>query len=165
MAGDQAAVNFTITARNAASGAIDGVNKSLQGLSTRSIAVGTAIGTFFGNVATKAVFALVGAMRDAVRAGAQMIKQAVADEAAQTRMVAVLKARGLATTKNLDAVEKMIAANQKLGFTDDDVDAANGFVSGQGEEVVEKRIGDAGNIERAGEGDGAFDLSEFVNLR
>ena len=121
MAGDQAAVNFTITARNAASGAIDGVNKSLQGLSTRSIAVGTAIGTFFGNVATKAVFALVGAMRDAVRAGLQMIKQAVADEAAQTRMVAVLKARGLATTKNLDAIEKMIAANQKLGFTDDDV--------------------------------------------
>lgn len=121
MAGDQAAVNFTITARNAASGAIDGVNKSLQGLSTRSIAVGTAIGTFFGNVATKAVFALVGAMRDAVRMGIQMIKQAVADEAAQTRMVAVLKARGLATTKNLAAVEKMILANQKLGFTDDDV--------------------------------------------
>jgi phage-related protein len=36
-------------------------------------------------------------------------------------MVAVLKARGLATTKNLAAIEKMIAANQKLGFSDDDV--------------------------------------------
>jgi phage-related protein len=51
---NNAQVNFTIAARNQASGAIAGVNKSLGGLRAKTIAVGSAIGTALGTVAVQA---------------------------------------------------------------------------------------------------------------
>ena len=51
---NNAQVNFTIAARNQASGAIAGVNKSLGGLRAKTIAVGSAIGTALGGIAVQA---------------------------------------------------------------------------------------------------------------
>jgi len=50
-----AQVNFTIAARNQASGAIAGVNKSLGGLRAKTVAVGSAIGTALGTVAVAGI--------------------------------------------------------------------------------------------------------------
>jgi hypothetical protein len=61
-----AAVNFTVSARDAASRPIGRVNKSLGGLSTRSIAVGSAIGTAIGGIATRAIGALTGSIGTAI---------------------------------------------------------------------------------------------------
>jgi len=66
MAG-KASVNFTIAATDRASANIRKVNKSLGGLSTRSIAVGSAIGTAIGGLATQAIGALTGQIGGAIQ--------------------------------------------------------------------------------------------------
>jgi hypothetical protein len=109
-------LNATISARDAASKNINRVNKSLTGLGNTA----KQIGSDFKRVA----LFTAGLATAAAAFTAVAIKGAVADAAAQAKMMAVLKARGLATESVTAAIEAQIAAAAKLGFTDDEVRAS-----------------------------------------
>lgn len=64
----RASVNFTIAATDRASANIRKVNKSLGGLSTRTVAVGSAIGVAIGGLATQAIGALTSQIGGAITA-------------------------------------------------------------------------------------------------
>ena len=109
-------LNATISARDAASKNINRVNKSLSGLGNTA----KQIGSDFKRVAlfTTGLAVAAGAFT------AVAIKGAIADAAAQAKMMAVLKARGLATESVTKAIDAQISAAAKLGFTDDEVRAS-----------------------------------------
>jgi hypothetical protein len=109
-------VNATISARDAASKQIKTINSALGKLGSTA----SQIGADFKKVALgiAGVAAGVGAFT------ASAIKDAAADQAATAKLNAALKARGLATESVLNAVERQIAAGQKLAFTDDEVRAS-----------------------------------------
>lgn len=98
------AVNATISARDAASGNIGKVNKSLKALQFGFAAAGIA-------AAALAKFAF-----DAVRAAAE-------DEMSNARLNAALKARGFLTDDLAGKVKEQTAAMAALGITDDQVRA------------------------------------------
>jgi hypothetical protein len=98
------AVNATISARDAASGNINKVNKSLKALQFGFAAAGIA-------AAALAKFAF-----DAVRAAAE-------DEMSNARLNAALKARGFLTDDLAAKVKEQTAAMAALGITDDQVRA------------------------------------------
>lgn len=109
-------VNATISARDAASKNIKKVNSALSTLGNTA----KNIGADFRKLALGAigVAAGVGAFT------ASAIKDAAADQAATAKLNAALKARGLLTDSVRGAVERQIAAGQKLAFTDDQVRAS-----------------------------------------
>jgi hypothetical protein len=109
-------VNATISARDAASKNIKKVNSALGTLGNTA----KNIGTDFRRLGLGAIglAAGVGAFT------ASAIKDAAADQAATAKLNAALKARGLATESVAAAVEKQIAAGQKLAFSDDEVRAS-----------------------------------------
>ena len=98
------AVNATISARDAASGNINKVNKSLKALQFGFAAAGVA-------AAALGKFAL-----DAVKAAAE-------DEMSNARLNAALKARGFLTDDLAGKVKEQTAAMAALGITDDQVRA------------------------------------------
>ena len=98
------AVNATISARDAASGNINKVNKSLKALQFGFAAAGIA-------AAALAKFAF-----DAVKAAAE-------DEMSNARLNAALKARGFLTDDLASKVKEQTAAMAALGITDDQVRA------------------------------------------
>jgi hypothetical protein len=98
------AVNATISARDAASGNINKVNKSLKALQFGFAAAGVA-------AAALAKFAF-----DAVRAAAE-------DEMSNARLNAALKARGFLTTDLAAKIKEQTLAMAALGITDDQVRA------------------------------------------
>lgn len=98
------AVNATISARDAASGNINKVNKSLKALQIGFAAAGIA-------AAALAKFAF-----DAVKAAAE-------DEMSNARLNAALKARGFLTEDLAKKVKQQTAAMAALGITDDEVRA------------------------------------------
>jgi hypothetical protein len=98
------AVNATISARDAASGNINKVNKSLKALEFGFAAAGIA-------AAALAKFAF-----DAVRAAAE-------DEMSNARLNAALKARGFLTTDLAAKIKEQTLAMAALGITDDQVRA------------------------------------------
>ena len=109
-------LNATISARDAASKNIKRVNSALSGLGNTAKQVG-------------ADFRKVALFTAALAAGAaaftaSAIKDAAADQAAQAKLLAALKARGLATESVTAAIDAQIAAAAKLGFTDDEVRAS-----------------------------------------
>lgn len=65
-------INFTIGARNQASSAIAGVNKSLGGLKAKTIAVGSAIGTALGTVAVQAFSKLTDFVQGSIGAASNL---------------------------------------------------------------------------------------------
>lgn len=67
-----AQVNFTIAARNQASGAIAGVNKSLGGLRAKTVAVGSAIGTALGGIAVQAFSKLTSFVQSSIGAASNL---------------------------------------------------------------------------------------------
>ena len=107
------AVNATISARDAASKNIKTVNKALGTLGNTA----SRIGADFRKVG----LGIIGVAAGVGAFTASAIKDAAADQAATAKLNAALKARGLATESVLAAVEKQIAAGQKLAFTDDEV--------------------------------------------
>jgi hypothetical protein len=109
-------VNATISARDAASKNIKTVNKALGTLGNTA----TQIGADFKKVALGIAGVAAGVGAFTVSA----IKAAAADQAATAKLNAALKARGFATDAVRLAVEKQIAAGQKLAFTDDEVRAS-----------------------------------------
>ena len=98
------AVNATISARDAASGNINKVNKSLKALQFGFAAAGVA-------AAALAKFAF-----DAVKAAAE-------DEMSNARLNAALKARGFLTDDLAKKVKQQTTAMAALGITDDQVRA------------------------------------------
>lgn len=106
-------VNATISARDAASKNIKKVNSALGTLGNTA----KQIGSDFRRLGLGAIgiAAGVGAFT------ASAIKDAAADQAATAKLNAALKARGLLTDSVRGAVERQIAAGQKLAFTDDEV--------------------------------------------
>lgn len=107
------AVNATISARDAASKNIKTVNKALGALGNTA----SRIGADFRKVG----LGIIGVAAGVGAFTASAIKDAAADQAATAKLNAALKARGLATDSVRAAVEKQIAAGQKLAFTDDEV--------------------------------------------
>lgn len=69
---NNAQVNFTIAARNQASGAIAGVNKSLGGLAAKTVAVGSAIGTALGGIAVQAFSKLTDFVQGSIGAASNL---------------------------------------------------------------------------------------------
>ena len=109
-------LNATISARDAASKNIKRVNSALSGLGNTA----RQIGSDFKRVALFSA----GLAAGAAAFTASAIKGAAADQAAQAKLMAALKARGLATESVTAAIDAQIAAAAKLGFTDDEVRAS-----------------------------------------
>ena len=117
MAGSSAQVTFAFLAKDAASGTIRNLSKTLTGLGSVAGKVGGLLKTGL----KVGIAAIGGAILGAGAALAKFTKDAIDDEKAQSKLNAVLKARGLATTENLKATEEAIKAGAKLAFTDDQV--------------------------------------------
>lgn len=101
---------FAIVAKDAASSVMGKIGKSMGRLRS-------AAGAAFSALATGAAAAATAIAGLAIAS----IKAAAEDEKAQVRLIATLRARGLATEKNIAAIDKAIEAGAKLAFTDDDV--------------------------------------------
>lgn len=110
MVSASAAAVFTIVARDAASSVMGTIGKSMGKLQSTA-------GTLFKGLVAGAAAAGAAFLGMA----AASIKAAMDDQKAQARMVATLQARGMATEKNLAAIDATILASQKYGQTDDDV--------------------------------------------
>ena len=113
MAAGERSVNFSIVAKDAASRVLKNINKNLTG--TRGIAATV------GADLKKAALGIAGLATGIAFFTAKAIQGAAADEASTAKLLATLKARGLATEGVTAAIDAQIAAAQKLGFTDDDV--------------------------------------------
>jgi hypothetical protein len=109
-------LNATISARDAASKNIKRVNSALSGLGNTAKQVGADF--------RKVALVTAGLAAGAAAFTASAIKDAAADQAAQAKLLAALKARGLATDSVTAAIDAQIAAAAKLGFTDDEVRAS-----------------------------------------
>ena len=113
MASQAGYATFTIAAKDAASGVMGKIGnsmgklKSVAGAAFKALAAGAAAAA--AAIAGRAIASIKGAMDD---------------EKAQTRMVATLKARGLATKDNIAAIDALITSAQHLGITDDQVRAS-----------------------------------------
>lgn len=117
--GSSAQVTFAFLAKDAASATIRGLSKTVSGLGSVAGKVGGILKTGL----KVGLAAVAGAVLGAGAALAKFTKEAIQDEAAQAKLNAVLKARGLATKENLAATEASIKAGAKLAFTDDQVRA------------------------------------------
>lgn len=117
--GSSAQVTFAFLAKDVASGTIRGLSKTISGLGSVAGKVGGLLKTGL----KVGIAAIAGAVAGAGAALAAFTKGAIEDEAAQAKLVAVLKARGIATKENLAATEESIKAGAKLAFTDDQVRA------------------------------------------
>jgi hypothetical protein len=114
MASAQGAATFSVIARDAASSVLRGVGKEMGKL-------GKTGGAVFKTLAATA--AAVGAAISAAAFASlkftkMAITAAVQDDAEQQKLIATLKARGIASERNLATVEDLIAAGEKLNFTD-----------------------------------------------
>jgi hypothetical protein len=117
--GSSAQVTFAFLAKDAASATVRNLSKSISGLGK----VASSVGGILKTGLKVGLAAVAGAVVGAGAALAKFTKDAIQDEAAQSKLNAVLKARGLATAENLKATEESIKAGQKLAFTDDQVRA------------------------------------------
>lgn len=111
--GSDRSANFVIKAKDAATGPLGKIGGAMGRLKS-------AAGTAFKAIAAGAITAAVAIAGLAIAS----IKSAIDDEKAQARLVATLRTRGLATEKNMKAIEAAIEAGQKMAFTDDAVRAS-----------------------------------------
>jgi hypothetical protein len=119
MAAQSAQITFAFLAKDYASKTVRGLSNTLSGLGKVAGKVGSGIAKGL-KVAAIGVGA---ALTAAAGAAIFFTKAAIEDEAAQTKLVAVLKKRNLASEENLATVDKLIAAGAELAFTDDEVRA------------------------------------------
>lgn len=115
MAGSSAQITFAFLAKDAASKSINAIGRNLKGLGSTAKTIGKGIA--IGIAAVGAAF--VGA----AIAAKGFVEAAIADLAAQTKLISILEARGLATEANIKATEDLIRAGQNLAFTDDQIRA------------------------------------------
>jgi hypothetical protein len=119
MAATNAQVTFAFLAKDAASKSIRAIGSNLKGLKDVAGTVAKGVAIAFAAVAAAATAAAYKTAQFAKEA----IQGAIEDAAAQSKLVAVLNARNLATEKNLATVDKLIVAGQNLAFTDDEIRA------------------------------------------
>jgi len=116
MAGD-ANATFAVIAKDAATAVLRGIGKEMgafqknagkafKGVAAAAAAVGTAI---------------TGALAGTAKFAQSAVSAAISDQAEQDKLVAILKARKMATDANLASVDNLIIAGQKLAFTDTEV--------------------------------------------
>jgi len=115
--GSSAQVTFAFLAKDAASATIRGLSKSISGLGK----VASGVGGILKTGLKVGLAAVGGAIAGATAALYKFTKGAIEDEAAQAKLVSLLKQRGLATKENLAATEEMIKKGARLAFTDDDI--------------------------------------------
>ncbi len=116
---------FAVVAKDAASGVMRGIGKQMGSLGKtggavfKSIAAGAAI----------AAAAITAAFAAAARFAKSAIDAAIADDAEQQKLIATLEARGVSTQKATERINELIAAGQKLAFTDSEVRSGINIVS------------------------------------
>lgn len=125
MASAQGAATFSVVAKDAASSVLRGVGKEMGKL-------GKTGGAVFKTLAATA--AAVGAAISAAAFASlkftkMAITAAIADDAEQQKLIATLKARGLTTEEATKRVNELIAAGQKLAFTDSETRAGINIAS------------------------------------
>lgn len=139
MAG-QGSVNYTISARDAASGTIKKVNLALKGVSATAKSIGNDL-----RRAAKGIGVAAAAVSYFTTTA---IKEAAQDEAQQAQLLAALKARGIATDNLTTSIDRAIAAGQQLGFTDQEVRASlegatrftNNFAKAQKISIIAQQV-------------------------
>jgi len=119
MAASSAQVTFAFLAKDAASKTIRGISKALGAVRGAASKLGGALKTSL----KVGIASIAGLAAGALGAAAAFTKGAIEDEAANNRLIAVLKRRKLATDENLKAVDQLIAKGAELAFTDDQVRA------------------------------------------
>lgn len=119
MAGSSAQVTFAFLAKDLASGTIRGISKSFKNLKENAKNLGGALKTGL-KIGVGAIAAL-GA--GAIAAAVDFTRAAISDEAANNRLISILKQRKLASEANLKVVDQLIAKGAELAFTDDEVRA------------------------------------------
>jgi hypothetical protein len=112
-----AQISFAFIAKDAASATIRGLSSTISGLGT----VAGKVGGFLKAGLKVGIAAIGGAIAGATAALYKFTQAAIEDEAAQAKLVSILKQRGLATKENLAATEEMIKSGQRLAFTDDQI--------------------------------------------
>lgn len=119
MAQQSAQISFAFLAKDYASKTIRGLSKSLSGLGKVAGKVGDGVRTGLKVAAVGVASVLTAA------AGAAVLftKSAIADQKSQGQLVAVLKARKLATEANLKATEDLIVKGNALAFSGQEVRA------------------------------------------
>lgn len=117
MAGSSAQVTFAFLAKDAASGTIRNLSKAVSGLGSVAGKVGGLLKTGL----KVGIAAITGVIAGATAALYKFTKGAIEDEAAQAKLVSLLKQRGMASKENLKATDEMIKKGARLAFTDDDI--------------------------------------------
>jgi hypothetical protein len=114
MAMQQGSATFSVVAKDAASSVLRGVGKQMGSLGK----IGSSVFKTLAVVAAAAAAAIVAAAGAALKFAKSAILAAIEDDKEQQKLVATLKARGIASERNLAIVEDLIAAGEKLNFTD-----------------------------------------------
>jgi hypothetical protein len=115
---------LTFLAKDAASGAIKGINKHLGHMRTSAANAGKAVG---GAAVTLGKLAAGAAVAGTLALGAGLAyaaKQAAEEEKGIARLDAALRANVASYKGNTDAIDKAIAAGERKAFSDDDQRAA-----------------------------------------
>ena len=111
--GSDRSANFVIAAKDAATGPMGKIGSAMGRLKSTSVTAFKAIGA----AALAAGSAIAGFV-------ANSILNAIAEERSQVRLIATLKARGLATEENTRKIQEAIIAGQKYAFTGDQIRAS-----------------------------------------
>ena len=123
--GSDRSANFVISAKDAASSVMKGIGKQMGSLGKTGGAVfkTLAAGAAIAAAAITAAFGL------AVKFAKSAIQAAISDDAEQQKLIATLKARGLTTEEATKRTNELIAAGQKLAFTDSETRAGINIAS------------------------------------
>ena len=111
-------VYITINGRDNVSKTIRQVNKGLGSLSTKSLAVGTAIGTALGGIALQGINALAGGIKDAF--GNAATYQKLGNQLAQT-----IETTGNAAQISVDGVKALAGSLESLSGVDENLIVQN----------------------------------------
>lgn len=134
----QATLNTTLTARDAASKSINNVTKNLGGLSTKAVAVGSAIGTALGGIAVMGLTKLVGFVQQSIGAASNMNEtmsktQAIFGDATQSVLDFAAGAGdslGLSKQQALDASSTFAVFGKSAGLAGTDLSKFSGDLVG-----------------------------------
>ena len=125
MASQDKAATFSVVAKDAASSVLRGVGKEMGKLGK----TGGAVFKTLAATAAIAAAAITTAFGLSAKFAKSAIEAAISDDAEQQKLIATLKARGLTTEQATKRTNELIAAGQKLAFTDSETRAGIGIAS------------------------------------
>ena len=125
MASQDKAATFSVVAKDAASSVLRGVGKEMGKLGK----TGGAVFKTLAATAAIAAAAITTAFGLSAKFAKSAIEAAISDDAEQQKLIATLKARGLTTEEATKRTNELIAAGQKLAFTDSETRAGLGIAS------------------------------------